>query len=441
MNTKTITGTDVFLRSLKELGADYLFTTPGPEFTCIAEAYERGPSHEYPKPMIVPHEALAVSMAQGYFLACGRPGVVLTSLNVGTANSLAQLIGAKAMNIPLLFISGRSPALESAGLGARDRAAHWVHESFAPSGMLAEYMKWNYDLQHVDQLQGALTRAWQIMTSSPGGPVSLSLSREILLAACAGGELISSNVSPNVSPKAVAPPVPSAQAVDAVRVALHESSRPLVITSRSGLNARTVPLLEEFADRYQTGVLCPMAQAVNIRSDQRCFLGFCDERVLKEADLLLVLDTDVPWIPSRYKPTVGARVIQIGPDPLFENIPLRSFESHLNIQAGVEEALRALIAVAPRTTERSLSAWVTANLRVLPDASKKQNANATLSSELPTVHYPHPMAPVFIRAFPDKVFVDAGDTVQLGCRLWGLPNSFVNWTQDAPSSSLKTTLA
>ena len=74
--------------------------------------------------------------------------------------------------------------------------------------------------------------------------------------------------------------------------------------------------------------------------------------------------------------------------------------------------------------ESSLAA--AANVTVTKGKSKDHGE--TLSSQLPTVHYPHPMAPVFIRAFPDKVFVDAGDNVQLGCRLWGLPNSLVSWT-------------
>jgi acetolactate synthase-1/2/3 large subunit len=64
--------------------------------------------------------------------------------------------------------------------------------------------------------------------------------------------------------------------------------------------------------------------------------------LLTDADLVIVLEADVPWIPSLQQPTAGARVVHVGEDPVFSRYPMRSFPSSLTIQSGTANALDAL---------------------------------------------------------------------------------------------------
>ncbi len=54
---------------------------------------------------------------------------------------------------------------------------------------------------------------------------------------------------------------------------------------------------------------------------------------IAEADLILVLDSSVPWIELNQAPPEKARIIHLGPDPHFARMPVRSHRSDLNIGA------------------------------------------------------------------------------------------------------------
>jgi acetolactate synthase-1/2/3 large subunit len=72
------------------------------------------------------------------------------------------------------------------------------------------------------------------------------------------------------------------------------------------------------------------------------FQGSAPGPLLKDADLVIVIEADVPWIPSKEQPPADARVVQIGEDPLYARYPMRSFTSDLTITAGALSVLEAL---------------------------------------------------------------------------------------------------
>jgi acetolactate synthase-1/2/3 large subunit len=65
---------------------------------------------------------------------------------------------------------------------------------------------------------------------------------------------------------------------------------------------------------------------------------------LGEADVVLVFEQDVPWMPSMGAgPGENATVVGIGVDPLFTNFPLRSFPVHVNLSGLARYAIEALV--------------------------------------------------------------------------------------------------
>jgi acetolactate synthase-1/2/3 large subunit len=64
--------------------------------------------------------------------------------------------------------------------------------------------------------------------------------------------------------------------------------------------------------------------------------------LLKSADLIIVFETDVPWIPTHGTPDAKAKIVQIGEDPLHTRLPMRSFPSDLTITATSLSVLEAL---------------------------------------------------------------------------------------------------
>lgn len=65
-------------------------------------------------------------------------------------------------------------------------------------------------------------------------------------------------------------------------------------------------------------------------------------RIVGEADVILVLESDAPWLPARAAPQPSCKVIQCGYDPLFSRIPIRGFPSDLGIIGGSAAILNAL---------------------------------------------------------------------------------------------------
>ena len=73
---------------------------------------------------------------------------------------------------------------------------------------------------------------------------------------------------------------------------------------------------------------------------------------LPQADLVLVVDCDVPWIPAQAAPSPRARVVHLGPDPLYARYPLRGFRTDIALTGTVAATLEALRA---RVLERALA--------------------------------------------------------------------------------------
>src|SRR5437762_14005597 len=90
---KLIAG-EVFLHALAEHGVDFFFANPGTDFPPIVEAFSRArdTNAKMPRPVLVPHENLAVAMAHGAYLMTGRPQAMMVHVNVGPANTIHNVI-------------------------------------------------------------------------------------------------------------------------------------------------------------------------------------------------------------------------------------------------------------------------------------------------------------------------------------------------------------
>jgi thiamine pyrophosphate-dependent acetolactate synthase large subunit-like protein len=97
-------------------------------------------------------------------------------------NAINGLINASRQNLPILFTAGRTPITESGALpAARNNYIHWAQEHFDQGGMLREFMKWDYELRHAEQVETVVDRALAIAQSEPQGPVYVTLPRKCSL--------------------------------------------------------------------------------------------------------------------------------------------------------------------------------------------------------------------------------------------------------------------
>ena len=334
---------EAFLRALADHGTDYFFANPGTDFPPIVEAFSRAKktNAKVPKPILVPHENLAVAMAHGAYLMNGRPQAVMVHVNVGTANTINNLTNLSRDRVPLILAAGRTPITEKGTFGSRSRPIHWAQEMFDQAGMVRELVKWDYELRMPGQVGDVVARGVEVAMAHPRGPVYMVLPREPLSAP------MPEPVGP-VKPRPQAAPVhPDPRTIGMLAEWIAAAERPLIVTAT--LPADAVALLERLAERCAVPVVIHNPRSVCLPSSHSMHFGFEPGALLADADLVIVLESDVPWIPHLQHPPAGCRVAHMGEDPFYVRYPMRSFPSDLAIQAGSVQALEALVrAVEPR---------------------------------------------------------------------------------------------
>jgi acetolactate synthase-1/2/3 large subunit len=327
---------EAFLRALADHGVDYFFANPGTDFPPIVEALGRArkTNAKIPRPVLVPHENLAVAMAHGAYLMTGRPQAVMVHVNVGTANTVNNLINAARDRVPLILAAGRTPITEKGAFGSRSRPIHWAQEMFDQAGLVREAVKWDYELRVPAQIGDVVSRAVEVSMSHPRGPVYLVLPREPLSAPLA-------EPPGPVRPRpAASPSYPDPHAVIALAEWIAAAERPLIVTS--ALRANAVPLLASLAERCAIPVVSFNQSTLCLPSSHPMNFGSEPGTLLTDADLVIAIEADVPWIPSVAQPPPGAHVVHIGDDPIYARYPMRSFPSSLSMQADAAAVLQTL---------------------------------------------------------------------------------------------------
>jgi acetolactate synthase I/II/III large subunit len=337
---KPETAAEAWLGLLAARGIEYLFANGGTDFAPVVEAYAKGQKLGWrlPEIVIVPHENMGVAMAHGYAMVTGRPQAMMVHVGVGTANSLNGLINASRQNVPILFTAGRTPITESGALpAARNNYIHWAQEHFDQGGMLREFVKWDYELRHAEQVETVIDRALAIAKSEPQGPVYVTLPREILASGFANQKLSeTSTISP------ASPPAADPEALEEAARLLGRAQHPLLITANGGRTAEAARAITQLAETFAIPVIHYRPRYLALSTEHPMHCGWDPHALLKEADVVLVVDCDVPWIPKEGQPRAEAKIIHIGPDPLFARYPLRGFRTDLALTGMTAPTLQTL---------------------------------------------------------------------------------------------------
>jgi acetolactate synthase-1/2/3 large subunit len=372
---------EAFLRALADHGTDYFFVNPGTDFPPIVEAFSRAKktNAKVPKPILVPHENLAVGMAHGAYMMTGRPQAVMVHVNVGTANTINNLTNLSRDRVPLILAAGRTPITEKGTFGSRSRPIHWAQEMFDQAGMVRELVKWDYELRVPGQIGDIVARGVEVAMAHPRGPVYLVLPREPLAAA------LPEPVGPTKPRPQAAAAYPDPRTIATLAEWIAAAERPLIVTST--LPVEAVHQLERLAERCAIPVVTHSPRSVCLPSSHSMHFGFEPGALLADADLVIALESDVPWIPHLQHPPGGCRVAHVGEDPFYVRYPMRSFPSDLALQAGPAQALDALArAVEPRL--QMADARIAARRARLTERMRTRRAQLTKDSAAGTTISP-----------------------------------------------------
>lgn len=328
-----------FIEALERRGIEHVFANSGTDHAPIVEALSKMQSAGAPTPdfHVIPHENLAMAMAQGYYRARGKPAVVLVHVTIGTANTVCSLMNARRANVPVLLVAGRNPLSQEGHVGSRSVPIHWGQDAFDQNALVREYTKWEHELRAYQSVDALVDRALTIAMSEPRGPVYLTLPRELLADTdpTAPGE-----VTPQTDAAG-----PDANAIAAIAEVLAAAEKPAIITSTTGVDRDSRILLEKIAQEHAIPVLQSWPYAVNIRSAHPMNLRMQYAEWLEAADAILVIDAAVPWIPRHCKPKSDAQVMHLSADPSYAMYPYRDFPASRLVAGSSKAGLRMLAEV------------------------------------------------------------------------------------------------
>ena len=334
-----VTVADAYLALLADRGVDYFFANAGTDFAPIVEALAKAQNLEtrIPEPITCPHENTAMHMAIGYYLVTGKPQAVMVHVNVGTANGMNGFLNASRGNIPMLFTAGRTPTNEEDLAGHRSLDIHWTQEMFDQAAMVREAAKWDYELRNGKQTETIVDRALAVAKSEPTGPVYLSLPREVL-----SEQMDEFTYESPGRQQAAAPPYPNAAATDQTAALLADAENPLIITNWAGRSPGVWGPLGDLAERYAIPVVQYRNRYMSLPTDHPMNLGYDLDPLLGQADVILVVDVAVPWLPATDKVRDDAKVIHMGADPLHSYVPLRGHPCDIALACATEHGLTVL---------------------------------------------------------------------------------------------------
>jgi acetolactate synthase-1/2/3 large subunit len=322
--TLTYTGATALLEALQETGVKYLFANFGSDHPAIVEALAqaRAAGDAIPQVITCPNEFVAMSAANGYAQVTGQAQAVLVHVECGTQSLGGAIHNAAKGRVPVLVLAGASPFTQEGELkGSRNEFIHWLQDVPDQRGIVRGYMKYDNEIRTGRNMKQMIHRAMQIAHSDPPGPVYLMAAREVF-----AEEVPPVKIDPaqwaRLSPQAMAPDAARMLAQD-----LAQSRRPLVVTSYAGRKPKAVDELVRLSERIGLGVYESSGGHLNFPVEHPLYQGSqgnepVQNRALAEADLVLVLDSDVPWIPLVNHPSKSAKIYHIDIDPLKERTPL-----------------------------------------------------------------------------------------------------------------------
>jgi acetolactate synthase-1/2/3 large subunit len=164
-----ITGSELFVKALKQEGIDLIFGYPGGSVIPLFDVLFSEPDIEV---VITRHEQGAVHAADGYARSTGKTGVILVTSGPGATNTITGLATANFDSVPLVCFTGQVP---------RSMIGNDAFQEADTVGISRPVTKHNYLVTSREELGRVLKSAFILAADGRPGPVLVDLPKDVLL--------------------------------------------------------------------------------------------------------------------------------------------------------------------------------------------------------------------------------------------------------------------
>jgi benzoylformate decarboxylase len=296
---------DRLLDTLESWGVTHVFTCPGSTEAAFLQA---AAGHPTVKVLLTTHEAIAVSAADGFARATGRPSVAYLHTNVGLANGVGHLYAAQLAHSPVVVLTGlKSTAIQGRG-----------GFTTAPSmrDFVRQYVKWDWQALTPASIPEDVNRALKIACAEPAGPTWVGISQDLIEAEVSGPAPDASRFSVPARTR------PAPQELQAAARLLTSSPRVVIVAGADVARSGGVPELVRLAEALGATVLTEDRRTLDrtvFPAEHPCYAGMyaATRQCVQAADVVFFAGARsfVEFEPAR-EPEVptSASVIQLYSD-------------------------------------------------------------------------------------------------------------------------------
>ncbi|MFN8636120.1 MAG: thiamine pyrophosphate-requiring protein [Chloroflexota bacterium] len=409
---------DILVASMVANGVDTLFFSSGTDLIPYQEAISkaRATGREAPRVITMLHEIVNLNTAIGYTMTSGKPAVTGVHVDAGTLNCGAGYHTVMRGNYPVVVTAGSAPTtLPGTMRGARDGYYFWYQELPDQAGIVRQFAKWDRKLELQDSPGFIMSRALQVAQTPPQGLSYLSLPREVLMAPARTADF------PTVQELGIPRPIGLA-AAQAREIAdlLIRAEKPLVILGRSGRSPKTFRAMVELAELLALPVKNGEGpDAANFPSDHPLM---ATGPAIRDADVVLVIESGFPWVQGAAGPHRDATVITIGEEPIQDRIVTYEYPASQRYQADAYAAIRGLREAAEgRVTAADRARFAE---RLAACEAKKADQRRRLEENAQKVSSSSPISPVWLSYQLGKLANESSILVNDACTNAGHASSY-----------------
>jgi len=165
---REITGAEILVETLSDIGVDTIFGYPG---GAVLDIYDRLFGQKKLNHILVRHEQAGTHAADGYARATGKTGSVLVTSGPGGTNAVTGIATAAIDSIPLVVFTGQVPT----GLIGND-----AFQEADIVGITRPITKHSYLVKDVANLESVIREAYHIANSGKPGPVVVDLPKDMI---------------------------------------------------------------------------------------------------------------------------------------------------------------------------------------------------------------------------------------------------------------------
>jgi acetolactate synthase-1/2/3 large subunit len=335
-----MTGAEIFVKALADLGVDVVFGYPG---GAVLHIYDELFKNTKVRHLLTRHEQGAVHMADGFARASGKTGVCLVTSGPGATNTVTGIATACMDSIPIVVFTGQVPTL---------MIGNDAFQEADIVGITRPCTKHNYLVKETRDLARIMKEAFYIASTGRPGPVLVDIPKDVLMSPA---EYV---LPKEVNVRGYHPTYEGhpRQVESAVRL-LKEKERPVLYAGGGVILSGSSPQLTEFAHILGIPVTTTLMGMGGFPGTDPLHMGmlgmhgtYSANMAISHSDLILAVgarfDDRVTGKVDEFAPHAKVIHIDIDPTSIQKNVPV-----DIPIVGDLKDVLKKMIKIVKGTKE------------------------------------------------------------------------------------------